>query len=108
MAGECQTRAKCLHLVASDGRPRDPSDDWRRLDGRFRHFPLAVRKIGRVASTNQHITVEDVRAEPQWIAHPDWVRQEGIILENAVEPRRRDERNGFYRAYCRFVCSPVG
>ena len=29
-------------------------------------------------------------------------------LENAVEPRRRDERNGFYRAYCRFVCSPVG
>ena len=32
----------------------------------------------------------------------------GINLENAVEPRRRDERNGFYRAYCRFVCSPVG
>ena len=101
MAGECQTRDRCLHLVASDGRPRDPSEDWRRLDGSFRRFPLAVRKIGRVASTNQHITVEDVRAEPQWIARPEWVRQQGIIGFSAKPLAVRDEVVGVLGIFTR-------
>lgn len=79
MARECPDRARCLHLVASAGQPRSRTENWSRLDGQFRRFPLGVRKIGRIATTNVHITVPDVREEPQWIAKPEWVAAEGII-----------------------------
>ena len=54
MARECPDRARCLHLVASAGRPKNSTDSWSRLDGQFRRFPLGVRKIGRIATTNAH------------------------------------------------------
>ncbi len=79
MAHECPDRSRCLHLVASAGQPRNPSEDWSRRDGQFRRFPLGVRKIGRIATTNQHITVSDVRMDAQWIARPEWVAAEGIV-----------------------------
>ena len=79
MAQECPDRARCLHLVASAGRPSRDGDDWSRLEGQFRRFPLGVRKIGRIAATNVHLTVNDVRVEAEWIARPEWVAAEGII-----------------------------
>jgi transcriptional regulator with GAF, ATPase, and Fis domain len=66
-------------LVASAGRPRDASGSWSRIDGQFRRFPLGERKIGRIATTNMHITVPDVRRDDHWIAKPEWVAAEGII-----------------------------
>ena len=79
LAAECQDRKRCLHLVASAGRPRDPQEDWTRLTGGFRRFPLNERKIGRIATANEHITIADVRSDSQWIARPQWVRTEGIV-----------------------------
>jgi formate hydrogenlyase transcriptional activator len=79
MARECPDRSRCLHLVASAGQPSHKADNWSRLDGQFRRFPLGVRKIGRIATTNVHITVPDVREELTWIANPAWVASEGII-----------------------------
>src|SRR5215813_11548710 len=48
---ECPDQTRCLHLVASAGNPRGAAQDYSRLDGAFRRFPLGVRKIGHVGKT---------------------------------------------------------
>lgn len=79
LRAECPDQARCLHLVASAGQslakkvPR-----WDRLSGRFRRFPLGVRKIGRVASTGEAIVVPDTFKDMQWIADPAWAKAESI------------------------------
>ncbi len=78
MARECPTKVRCLHLAASAGKSKtDPLADWTRLNGRFRRFPLGVRKVGRIA-TGQTLALEDVQADTQWIADPEWARREAI------------------------------
>ncbi len=74
---ECPDRELCLHLRASAGTSRDPDADWSRLDGRFRRFPLGVRKVGRVAATGEPLLLR-VDGEP-WMADPAWGEREGIL-----------------------------
>lgn len=78
-AASCSNRARCLHLVASAGRPCAEAADWSRLDGRFRRFPLGDRKIGRVALDNAGMTIADIRSNSPWIADPAWAAAEGIV-----------------------------
>ena len=76
---ECPDQSQCLHLVASNGRSiADPATDLSRLDGRFRRFPIGVRKVGRIALTGEPIEAPDLSQMPEWIADPDWVRAEGV------------------------------
>jgi transcriptional regulator with GAF, ATPase, and Fis domain len=76
---ECPDQSRCLHLVASAGQSiKDTSVTWDRLDGRFRRFPLGIRKIGRVASSGEAIVVWDTDKDMQWIADPKWARAESI------------------------------
>ncbi len=80
MREECPDQTNCLHLVASAGRSRETDGpDWSSIDGRFRRFPLGVRKVGRIAATREAIEVPDVRADPTWIADRDWAEREGIL-----------------------------
>ena len=79
MRRECPDQTRCLHLVASDGRPMDRSaSDWSGLDGAFRRFPLNVRKVGYIGASGKPVLLKDVASDRQWIAHPDWARHEGI------------------------------
>jgi len=78
MRRECPDQSRCLHLAASEGRPRKGRGDWSRLDGEFRRFPLGVRKVGRVAASGVPILVKDVEREAEVFAHPEWIRREGI------------------------------
>ncbi len=80
MAPECQDRSSCLHLVASHGRSAvDSKVEWKRLDGRFRRFPIGVRKVGRIAATGEPIEALDLLPDPPgWVARPDWMRAEGV------------------------------
>lgn len=83
MRPECPDQTQCLHLVASAGRPTDPNqEDWSRLNGNFRRFPLntgKIGKIGRIGSTGNPILIPDVKTEDDgWIARPEWAQQEGI------------------------------
>ncbi|GAB7023824.1 sigma-54-dependent Fis family transcriptional regulator [Salidesulfovibrio brasiliensis] len=79
MADECPSRELCLHLVASAGRSsRDGSAEWNRLDGKFKRFPMGVRKVGHIAATGQPVVVESIPDDSQWIAHPEWAQEEGI------------------------------
>jgi transcriptional regulator with GAF, ATPase, and Fis domain len=79
MRAECPDQTTCLHLAASAGRPSvESGEDWSRLDGHFRRFPLGVRKVGQIAATGRAIVIPDVVADHAWIARPDWARREGI------------------------------
>ncbi len=76
---ECPDQSRCLHLVASAGEPRAArEEDWTRLDGAFRRFPMNVRKVGRIGGTGEPILVEDVATDATWIARPEWAAREGI------------------------------
>ncbi|MBL9172043.1 MAG: sigma 54-interacting transcriptional regulator [Verrucomicrobiales bacterium] len=75
---ECPDQTRCLHLAASAGNPGDRFQDYSRLDGAFRRFPLGVRKIGRVGKSGEPLLLADVRGDEEWIAEPDWMRREGV------------------------------
>lgn len=77
---ECPDQSECLHLVASAGTPQHAAPEvWERLTGRFRRFPLQVRKVGCIASTGEPLEIPDVHAAMSWIADPEWVQREGIV-----------------------------
>jgi len=79
LASECQSRERCLHLVASAGRSLDAARaPWDRLEGDFRRFPMGVRKVGQIASTGKSLEVADVAHHHAWAAVPDWIRDERI------------------------------
>ncbi len=76
----CDDKAKCLHLVASEGRPSaDKHADWSRLDGDFSRFPLGARKVGWIAATGKAVEVNDIEKDSKLIARPEWARREGIL-----------------------------
>ncbi len=74
---ECPDQTRCLHLAASAGNARDASSDVRSLEGRFRRFPLGVRKIGRVGSSGEPLLLPGLGADEPWIVDPAWVQREG-------------------------------
>src|SRR6185503_5263474 len=53
-----------------------PGEDWSRIDGDFRRFPLVVFKVGRVGAAGSALLLNDPTAEG-WV-RPDWVQREGI------------------------------
>ncbi len=80
MRAECSDRTRCLHLVASTGRPaKEEPSSWDRLDGRFTRFPIGVRKVGRIGATGECIAVRNIDEDSTWIADSDWARREGIL-----------------------------
>jgi transcriptional regulator with GAF, ATPase, and Fis domain len=76
----CDDKGRCLHLVASQGRPlADKHADWSRLDGNFSRFALGARKVGWIAATGKAVEVNDIEKDSKWIADPEWARREGIL-----------------------------
>jgi transcriptional regulator with GAF, ATPase, and Fis domain len=78
-APNCTDRARCLHLVSSQGCSIVDNTVWSRTSGAFRRFPLGVRKVGRIALTGQPLEVIEIGDDADWIADPDWVRREQIV-----------------------------
>lgn len=75
---ECPDQASCLHLVASAGNSAANKSQWTDLDGKFRRFPIGVRKVGHIARTGDPVEIVDIDAGSHWIADPLWARREGI------------------------------
>jgi PAS domain S-box-containing protein len=75
---ECPDQTHCLHLVASAGNASDAGENYLRLDGSFRRFPIGVRKIGRVAQTGQPMFLPGVRGDEEWAADPEWIKRKGV------------------------------
>jgi transcriptional regulator with GAF, ATPase, and Fis domain len=103
---ECPDQSKCLHLVASVGTPTDKSEDWSRLNGHFRRFPIGVRKIGHIAATGQPIVIPEMANDSTWIARPDWVRTERIITFSGHPLIFRDETLAVLGVFSRTAFRP--
>ena len=78
LRSECPSQEQCLHLAASAGSPVNGTDDWSRINGHFRRFPLGVRKVGHIASTREAVEVSDIDSGSPWIGDTDWAQREGI------------------------------
>jgi transcriptional regulator with GAF, ATPase, and Fis domain len=79
MPDACSDQDRCLHLVASAGHSLNKgAPSWDRLDGDFARFPLGIRKVGRVGASGECVAVFDVQKDTDWIARPEWVREEAI------------------------------
>lgn len=78
MRSECPDQTRCLHLVASAGNSRETGNDYGKIDGNFRRFPLGVRKIGRVGMTGEPLLLSGVTGDEEWLADPKWIKRERI------------------------------
>ena len=107
MRRECPNRNRCLHLVASAGRSTAaPAEEWTRLDGAFRRFPLGVRKVGRIGASGEPIEAPDLTAAmPDWIARPEWLRAEGVSGFGGQPLVHRGETLGVLAVFAR---GPIG
>ncbi len=105
MRSECPGAVDCLHLRASAGHARASDDDWSRIDGSFRRFPIGVRKIGHVAEVGA-LCVEDIEQDDRWIARPDWSREEGIRGFGGAPLLWRDELLGVLGVFTRSPFCP--
>jgi transcriptional regulator with GAF, ATPase, and Fis domain len=98
---ECPDRTRCLHLVASAGRSLSPRNDWSRLDGHFRRFPLGVRKVGHIGARGEGLLIDDVAQDSAWIARPDWLHKERIRSFGGQPLVFRGERLGVLGVFSR-------
>ena len=79
MRAECPDQERCLHLTASAGAPIQESvEDWSRLDGTFRRFPLGVRKVGHIGATGCAVMLKRTSGPSEWVARPEWAARESI------------------------------
>ena len=101
---ECGDRTRCLHLSASAGAPLSAGEDWSRLTGKFRRFPLGLRKIGQVGASGRGILIQDVRQDDTWIARPEWIRRERIRSIGAQPLIFRGEILGVLAVFNRQAC----
>lgn len=80
MRPDCPNQTACLHLVAGAGGSLSGEEPpWRGINGRFRRFPIGVRKIGRIAADGAPILIRAVSEDVGWIADPQWSRRERIV-----------------------------
>ena len=75
---ECPNQERCLHLVASAGSSQQNGQEYSRLDGGFRRFPLGVRQIGQVGKTGKPLLVSGIKGKEKWIADREWMQREGV------------------------------
>ena len=78
LRSECPDQTRCLHLVASAGRPLDRREDWSHLNGAFRRIPLGVGKIGLIGQSGESFLIPDLTVDQSWVVRPEWVKREAI------------------------------
>ncbi|MDX2041400.1 MAG: sigma 54-interacting transcriptional regulator [Acidobacteriota bacterium] len=99
---ECPDQTECLHLMASAGTPTKTGvEDWSRLDGDFRRFPLGVRKIGKLGATGEPLLLSNLVTEDGWIARPKWAESEGLRSFAGQPLIFRGEILGVLAVFCR-------
>ncbi|MCG8447949.1 MAG: sigma 54-interacting transcriptional regulator [Pirellulales bacterium] len=107
MQEECPDRTRCLHLVASAARPKNPQsgDEWYRQDGFYRRLPMGVRRIGEIAATGQSLKLSDTADDREWFARNDWLHRESVQSFSGHPLIFRDEILGVLAVFSRTVVS---
>ncbi len=99
---KCPDQTECLHLLASSGNPSKPGmEDWSRLNGDFRRFPLGALKIGTIGATGIPIFLPDTAQNLEWIARPHWTEREGICTFAGQPLIHRNEVMGVLAIFSR-------
>ena len=76
---DCPDQTQCLHLVASAGRSSGSDQtEWSNINGYFARFPIGVCKVGRIGKTGEQLVINELDNNLEWIAKPEWAKQEGI------------------------------
>ena len=76
---QCPDQTQCLHLVASAGRSGgSDKTEWSNINGYFARFPIGVCKVGRIGKTGEQLVINELENNLEWIAKPEWAKQEGI------------------------------
>ncbi len=103
MRDECPDQTRCLHLVASAARPRDPESgaEWFRMNGFYKRFPLGVRRIGEIGATGQSLKLLDTADDAAWFARGDWLKSEGVRSFSGHPLIFRDEILGVLAVFSR-------
>jgi formate hydrogenlyase transcriptional activator len=88
MRNVCPNQTRCLHLVASAGKPLveagsgdRPQEDWTRINGHFRRIPLNTPfRPGHIATAGApiHVRIQEDGGELRWIFRPDWLKEQKI------------------------------
>ncbi|CAN5535193.1 sigma 54-interacting transcriptional regulator [soil metagenome] len=99
---ECPNQERCLHLTASQGRNFKSEPDWSNADGRFKRFPIGVRKIGYVAESGKSIFLNNLQTEKSsWIVDQDWIKTERVNGFAAHPLKFQDDILGVIAVFCR-------
>lgn len=103
LKAECPDQTRCLHLVASAARPRNPEsgDQWYKEDGFYRRLPLGVRRIGNIAATGQLLRLSDTAEDSDWFARNDWLRREQVESFCGYPLKFRDQILGVLAVFSR-------
>ena len=102
LRNECAQGVECLHLVASAGSSRlDDTLHWNRLDGRFRRFPLGVRKVGQIGASGEALlhNIDDPGVD--WVVDSAWIENEGIRCFAGQPLIFAGEQLGVLAVFCR-------
>ena len=79
MRPECPSQIRCLHLTASEGKSLTGEICWGEIDGRFKRFPIGVRKIGFVGENGKSVHLDNLQTTKNaWIVREDWIKSENI------------------------------
>lgn len=100
---ECPDQTRCLHLVASAARPRNPEsgDEWFRGDGFYRRFPLGIRRIGEIGLTGDCLKLSDAAEDRDWFARNDWLHKEDVKSFSGYALKFKDEILGVLAVFSR-------
>ena len=107
MHQECPNQERCLHLTASQGRNLAGENIWLSIDGRFKRFPIGVRKIGFVAKSGDSVFLDNLQTtKSSWIVKEDWIRSEMIEGFAAHPLKFQDDILGVIAVFSRKNISP--
>lgn len=102
MRPECPNQERCLHLTASQGRNLTGETDWSNMDGRFKRFPIGVRKIGYVAESGKSVFLDSLQTEKSsWIVDETWIKAEKVNGFAAHPLKFQDDILGVIAVFCR-------
>ncbi|MCX8157845.1 MAG: sigma 54-interacting transcriptional regulator [Verrucomicrobiae bacterium] len=105
---ECGNPSRCLHLVASAGRPYTDPIDWARLDGDYQRIPLGWGKIGQIGESGRALVVKDLAEDAGWLERPEWAILEGIHGFNGQPVLHHDEVLGVLAIFTRIPTPELG
>lgn len=103
MREECPDQTRCLHLVATAARPKNPESgkDWFQKDGFYRRFPLGIRRIGLIGMKGESLKISDTADDTEWFARGDWLRLERVRSFSGHPLIFRDEILGVLAVFSR-------